>query len=66
MNIMRNKIYYALLVMLFSFSLAACGINGNSEQHENEESELVEKGGGDLSSMYGGQLCQNSLRRFWT
>ena len=53
MNIMRNKIYYALLVMLFSFSLVACGNNGNSEQHNNEESELVEKGG-DLSSMYGG------------
>lgn len=63
MNIMRNKIYYALLVMLFSFSLVACGINGNSEQHNNEESELVEKGGGDLSSMYGGNyariLCED-------
>lgn len=43
MNIMRNKIYYALLVMLFSFSLVACGNNGNSEQHNNEESELVEE-----------------------
>lgn len=56
MNIMKNKIYFVLLVMMLSLALAACGNNENSLTE-------AEKAGGNWSSMYGGNyakiLCED-------